>query len=764
MKKYVFITVIHIMILVLLLAGCSGKDPEDSQTVLPGPTAEHIAAATWEAADIVLQKAVKMMGSTLYYIEGEWDTEKERYHNTTIYRKQKDHAGKKIADLQGKEFLSYLVDEEEALYRFYEATVESLASSTVDFGADDAAIGNHNSDGTIYYLQKTDAAGSSVYNIPVSLPEGADGPDAMAGMQNVIMGEVSRNGEVCLSNADGDLYVFSAEGHLLSTGRAGWNRDTYHITSCGLVNAGQAGIYTYIIKDREVLLRKINLPDGTLEPEISVPADSPGSAPDIPADNGDSAASLRIFNGYDMGVLLSDEDALWKYDISGGALTKICNWSDSTVNLKGYIIDAIGTLPQESLYIMAHRSYEDVVFVQIDQRKQSELPAKQRITLSVMEGQEIIRNELEKMANAFHLKSPDYEIILEPYSSVTDFQAELAAGKGPDIIYLGSVEVSVLASKGVLENLTPYFAESNVIRETELLPAIRRAGTIGGQLLCVIPTFQADGMLVEKGAARESGWTAEDYIAMGERYPEAMLVRSAPASYHSQILMTAIQADLERYIDWQEKKCYFDTSQFISLLNSIRALKAPNNAASAIADPVEDREKFYQKEILTYPFIISSLESLMSDGTGSLIENGYAEITGYPNQAGEPYFILNTLTPMGINSASGQKDGAWAFLEFLLSEEYQRTRNTFPVRQDAFNTYLESDTIYGFIQTDITDEDRELIRFMIDHAYWTQKSRAGGISYIIYEETAGVWKGEKTAEKAAEIIQNRVSLFLEENN
>lgn len=49
---------------------------------------------------------------------------------------------------------------------------------------------------------------------------------------------------------------------------------------------------------------------------------------------------------------------------------------------------------------------------------------------------------------------------------------------------------------------------------------------------------------------------------------------------------------------------------------------------------------------------------------------------------------------LAINSASENKDGAWAFMEYLLSETYQSSIQTdsindhFPVRQDSFDAYI----------------------------------------------------------------------------
>jgi len=50
---------------------------------------------------------------------------------------------------------------------------------------------------------------------------------------------------------------------------------------------------------------------------------------------------------------------------------------------------------------------------------------------------------------------------------------------------------------------------------------------------------------------------------------------------------------------------------------------------------------------------------------------------------------------------------------------------------------LALETILGYAEADMTDEDREFIRYMVDHAYWSQASSANDISVMISEEAAG---------------------------
>ena len=68
----------------------------------------------------------------------------------------------------------------------------------------------------------------------------------------------------------------------------------------------------------------------------------------------------------------------------------------------------------------------------------------------------------------------------------------------------------------------------------------------------------------------------------------------------------------------------------------------------------------------------------------------------------------------------------------------------------------------GIVQIKLTEEDKEILQTIIEHAYWMQAKTPYDISRIIYEEAGAVFAGDKTSEEAAEIIQRRVQLYIQE--
>ena len=147
---------------------------------------------------------------------------------------------------------------------------------------------------------------------------------------------------------------------------------------------------------------------------------------------------------------------------------------------------------------------------------------------------------------------------------------------------------------------------------------------------------------------------------------------------------------------------------------------------------------------------------------------GQAKSVGYPTTDGSPFHVLNPRQQLAIYSGSQCKDGAWAFIEYLLSEAeqswYGESGRGFPVRKDCFEAYL--DKPFGqraqYMGDAVTKQEMDALRFMTEHMYVSQSINNRVISEILFEEIDAFLSGDKTAPEDAEIIQNRVQLYFNE--
>lgn len=746
--------VVLLFVLLLFITGCAKQEDTKKEEVtadsLESGLEEKVAVALWEDSNLKLKYSEQLIGDTLYYLDTKWDEENQELMQASIFRKERNkQEAEEILKITEGKYIVYLVDEAENIYCIYAKEEEN----------------NRN-----YYIKKIKKDGEVIFEQLIQY-QGAAWENLEAEQkENIISAEVNTNGEICLVNPYGDLFLFDASGQLLCISNASWEESTYYGARCGLLNMGKEGIFTYFINGKEVSLQKIDMSNGKLEAEFKL---------QVGQQNG---TTLEIYNGYNMGAFISDSKILWRYNSAEKKLEEILNLGNSNVNLQDYMIDTIGVLKEENLYIKAHKTSDNVTFVEINYKDKSEVAQKQIITMAMIERESVtysssntpipeMPTELEQMISAFNRQSEEYQVELYPYSSYFDMTTDLLQGKGPDLLSLSDMDISVLANKGVLTDLLPYFEKSDIISKEDLLPSILNAWTINNKIVCVFPNFGINGFYVEKGRTKEGGWTPEEFVALGEDYPGAMLEENNITYYYSTIFHDIIQADLENYLDWEKKECYFNSDRFISLLERVKNLSEPKLSRPKVTKETMEEyfawkqaelERFYNKEQLTVGFGLNSVSNFADniEDIGSI-----GELAGYPNQSGKPYYNINPGidSTFGINSVSECKEGAWTFLEYLLSKEYQFMSTSFPVRQDAFDHHIELKEMYnGYKKIDLSEEEKDYIRNLVAHAYWAGASSVNDVFVIISEETRPVWSGEKTAAEAADIIQKRVSIFMNE--
>ena len=139
---------------------------------------------------------------------------------------------------------------------------------------------------------------------------------------------------------------------------------------------------------------------------------------------------------------------------------------------------------------------------------------------------------------------------------------------------------------------------------------------------------------------------------------------------------------------------------------------------------------------------------------------------------------------LGINARSGQVEGAWELLAFLLGEEAQSMvdyqNHVFPVNRNSFENLIQRELdavnatkeieVNGIVYTvpankrfgeEFTEEQAEEARRLFAGAR-TLPYRIKPLLAIIREETAAYFDGSKRMEEVIALVQNRVQLYLDE--
>lgn len=131
------------------------------------------------------------------------------------------------------------------------------------------------------------------------------------------------------------------------------------------------------------------------------------------------------------------------------------------------------------------------------------------------------------------------------------------------------------------------------------------------------------------------------------------------------------------------------------------------------------------------------------------------------------YHRFQSFLLLGINRDSNVKEGAWTFLEYLLSEETQQwepqAMGYFPVRREGFAQYISVEGIDNAgSPISAAQEEKDALQELAEHAYLDPYRLYDPLYDIILEECDAYFAGDKSIEQVTGNIQNRVTLYLQE--
>ena len=129
--------------------------------------------------------------------------------------------------------------------------------------------------------------------------------------------------------------------------------------------------------------------------------------------------------------------------------------------------------------------------------------------------------------------------------------------------------------------------------------------------------------------------------------------------------------------------------------------------------------------------------------------HGNLRLLGLPGSNGE-YHALIPEVKIGIASAGSQKDGAWEFVRTLLSEEHQKSCSMLPVHKGAFDAVMQA-----------AMEGKSVWAWIYENGSAAANDNQA-LENIILEEAGEYFSGAMNVKEAAETIQSRATLYINE--
>lgn len=771
---------ICILLLVLTLAACGKRDAEDND----GPKLVPVVVSRESLRGLPTSGAeVTLADGSLYYSDSL--SEEETEESMIVYRKQEDRETEAIASfpLSDRMLLHHFADGTGSVYYVY-------------WQAEDSGEGGNLSFRT--YLRKDDSAGNTLYRTLLNeetAPAPGEGqdiwklvPDETMKWYGINAGAADGEGRVCLYNdREERLLLFDAAGRL-----------TGGISCAPMEQGGDAGLMTIggdcyfrSVGQEKTAIRRIDIRAAGL----SAWTELPFAPEDVVFLSGCDEAGADSF-------LVGMTDALYRYrlpDAAGnrpeaaGEAEELIIWND--LGLQGReVLQA--RVDGEDYQILNNRG-RVLRLWRIERCEKA--PDRQTVRVGVSERDVSDQwvTTIQELAAEFNYSSALYQVELMPYSMDAilqgTLQMELVNGEGPDVLELQSLFLSRndLADKGILEDLSGYLDRSKTLGREDILPRILEAGSYGDQLISLIPQFDIRANAVRRGYTENGGWTVEDFFAYCAEYPEVPLHEIK--STHYATLSSLIRTNFSKYVDRERMECHFDTEDFVGLMESVKRLNVSGdpNGLTYYSGWKWGKE-FCDGEFLVGQYIINDVDDYV---LAARCLEGYGELAGEPTETGEPHYVIGAEMSLAINSKSQCKEGAWAFLEYVMTYDFQESagessRTPFPSYIENFEASLTpnpdadyvpktidklpkdkllwphwQDTFTGEVMYNVpfpmlTEEDKEALRFMVDHMYYEDNEHF--YYNVVLEESQAYFAGDKSAEETAGLIQNKINLYLQE--
>lgn len=507
------------------------------------------------------------------------------------------------------------------------------------------------------------------------------------------------------------------------------------------------------------------------------------------------------YNPYDDCGYIADDSGIKKYDAQGKFRGEVLNYrstsifiSDSCIN--NIVFDKAGNIYINIMYNGSEStSGQQFSLFKYTPGKAVARPRHQKVmTVGTADADAL---SLEKAARLFEKKHPDIRVEIKDYapdqmrhrdearyeSYVKTMNTEILSGKGPDIISIQGLPYNKYIDKKVFVDLKELMKKDKSFKRQDYYSNILKACETEGKLYgmpvtFIAPVMIADGAMLEKAGVsiNDTRWTWSDFHAAAQKMSVDtnqdgnLETYALPAFDNTEMLDYMLASDYRSFVDEDKKQAHFNSDRFIKFLNIYKDLTS-TYMNSRVA-----------RETLVFSGNRSSIAFMPSYYFGGDLCIAKAEMgaqakalsmpKGYPS--GDKSFDAAML---GINRNSKLQKEAWEFLKYLTGKEQQKSLQLYgfrinPAVQDQmFKEMSERDPGFFTIGSDqgtktIQQEPMtpaqiaKMQKWMASLNHYNNMDPQ--IKKLIHTEAAAYLKGEKSATQTAQVLQNKVTLYLNE--
>lgn len=437
-------------------------------------------------------------------------------------------------------------------------------------------------------------------------------------------------------------------------------------------------------------------------------------------------------------------------------------------------------LPDGDFLFWEYAGFTDVDYYILRQRTEEEIAQMQYLSLAGVQ-----LDFLKADICNFNRTHSDMRIMLKDYIQPDEvypfedannrFQNDLLNGIVPDIICTNNLHFESLANKNLFEDLKPFMENDENFIESDYLMNYFDSMQYSGKQLQIGFGFSVTTTAAKtKYVGEKIGLTPSEFSEMLNNRPETMDVFQG--GFRNDMMFMLERNTQDSFIDRESGTCHYDTPEFISLLELTKSLPEMKDT-----DEFNDEfwSAYWQDRALLSNVWINRPIGWHEQIAGYFRKEPITWI-GYPTLDGGNGGLFGSSYQLAMYSESRKQQEIWNFFMEMLSEPVQNklcqengfNQDRLPVLRSSLEKVMTAATKGAmrtmYLGSEITTGNATEEEMQDFYAYIegiTKHFRYDvTIDNIISEEAEMYFADDQTAEKCAEMIQNRVSLYLSEQN
>lgn len=365
-------------------------------------------------------------------------------------------------------------------------------------------------------------------------------------------------------------------------------------------------------------------------------------------------------------------------------------------------------------------------------------------------------------------------------------QLDIVSGKAPDLV-IGYCDLMYpLMKDGYFTDLYALMENSGDIRREDFLPNVLEGFEVDGKLPLITNGFSIQTVIAETEYAPKEleNWTVDEMIAFADSLPDDIRLLDIQHTIYDlpQVMFTKLMRDC---VDLDNASCDFHGEfltafDFIQRENITENMQLANMTQSAIDDYNAQFTDSVLRTVDIHGINLGAAWELYGDfyvDYDKVYTGGELTFVGYPSIDGNGAVTVSE-NMFGILENSDCKEGAWEFVCKLFLTDGAQLNNTLiscgiPVIESVIDTAMEQSSfntpsINGIMSSDdegnICQIDERTKQALEDYirSVKVEPYFISDIEHVVREEYLPVVAGEGTPQDCADMIENRLNIFLSE--